>query len=138
MECFASSNYSPWIRKSTDLKHLAWSKEEVAQLLACCDEFWHLLEPQYARDKVLHSPELEWMHMVEKRPEAAATGSGRLGTDVTTLMVEPRSFVAAGDRLLVQPNSSCSTHTPTVSKSSNFLLEEPQQVERDNFQNNGS
>ena len=52
--------------------------------------------------------------MEEHLPRAAATSSGRLGTDYTTFMevVEPSSFVAAGDRLSVYLNSSYRTAPP--------------------------
>ena len=58
-----------------------------------------------------------------------------MGTDDTTLIerMEPSSFVAAGDRLLVLLNSSRSTACPgdtrTTPKGSNVLVEEPEQVE---------
>ena len=49
------------------------------------------------------SMELEWMQMEEPPPESAATGSGRAGTDETTLIQreEPISFVAAVDHFPV-------------------------------------
>ena len=49
--------------------------------------------------------------MEENHSESAASGSGGLGADDTTLIegVGPSSFAAAGDRLLVHLNSSFST-----------------------------
>ena len=48
-------------------------KEGVAQSQARCNDFWACLEyTQYTRNEVHHSPELEWMHMEENRPEFAA------------------------------------------------------------------
>ena len=46
--------------------------------------------------------------METTQPGCAAAGSEGMGTDDTTLTerVEPSSFVAAGDRLLVHLNSS--------------------------------
>ena len=85
------------------------SKEEVAQLQARCDEFWHHLVPtQYARDEGYLSQELEWLCMEENRLGSAATGSGGKGTDDTTLIErgEQSSFVAEGDRLPVHLSSS--------------------------------
>ena len=87
----------------------ARSKEEVAQLQARCDEFWHHLEPtQYARDKRYLSQGLEWMQMEEHQPQSAATSNGRVGTGDTTLIerVEPSSFGAADGRLFVHLSSS--------------------------------
>ena len=48
------------------------------------------------------------MHKEENQPGSAATGSGGLGTDDTTLIesVEPSSSVAAGYRLIVHHSSS--------------------------------
>ena len=59
--------------------------------------------------------------MEEHQPGSAATGSGGMGTDDTTFIkrVEPSSFGAAGDRLLVHPSSSKTS------------VKEPEQVERD-------
>ena len=60
-----------------------------------------------------------------KQLKSAATGSGRVDTDVTTLIegVEPSSFGAAGDRLSFRLYRSCSTacrgDTQTATKSSN-------------------
>ena len=61
---------------------------------------------QYTRDKVHHSPELEWMHTEEHQPGSAATGGGGMETDDTTLIdwVDPSSFAAAGVRFPVPPN----------------------------------
>ena len=55
---------------------------------------------QHARDEGYLSQELEWMQMEETQPEPATEGSGRMGTDDTTLIVRvaPSSFGAAGDR----------------------------------------
>ena len=60
------------------------------------------------------SQELEWMHMEENQPGSAATVSGGLGTDDTTLIVrvEPTSFVARGHRLLAHLSSSTITACP--------------------------
>ena len=46
------------------------------------------------------------MHVAEHQPESAATGSGGMGTDATTLTegVEPSSFAAAGYRPLACPS----------------------------------
>ena len=54
------------------------------------------------------SQELEWMQVEEHLAELAATGSGGMGTDVTTLIevVEPSSVAAVGGRLLVRRSSS--------------------------------
>ena len=52
-----------------------------------------------------------------------------------TEVVEPSTFVAAGDRLLVHLNSSyntaCRGDTRAATKSFEVLVEEPQQVERE-------
>ena len=75
------------------------------------------------------------MQMEEHQPGSAATGRGGMGTDDTTLIerVEPSSFVAAADRLLVHLNSSystaCAGDTWTSTQSFNVPVEEPQQVE---------
>ena len=52
--------------------------------------------------------------MEDNQPGSAATGSGRLGTEDTALVVvvKPSSFVAAGDRMPVHLNSSDSTACP--------------------------
>ena len=73
----------------------------------------------------------------KNQPESAATGTGGMGTDDTSLIngVEPNSFVAAGDRLHVHLHSSCNAACPgeiwATTKSSFALLEEPQRVERE-------
>ena len=73
----------------------------------------------------------EWMRMEETQTGFAATGSGGLGIDGTTFIevVEPSSFVAVGDRLLVHLNSShsvaCFGDTQTYTNSSCVPLEEP-------------
>ena len=86
-------------------QHLDRSKEEVAPLRARCNDFWHLLEPTpYARDERYLFQELEWMQMEEHEPESATICSGRMGTDETR--VEPSSFGATGDRLLIHLSSS--------------------------------
>ena len=67
------------------------------------------------------------MHLEENQSESAATCSGGMGTDDTTLIevVEPSSYAAAGDRLLVHLNISYSTacrgDIRASTKSSNFL-----------------
>ena len=66
----------------------------------------------------------------EHQPESAATVSGGMGTDDTTLMerVELGSFVAAGDRLRVHHNTSkiiAALDTRTATQSSYVLVEEP-------------
>ena len=74
------------------------------------------------------------MHMEESQSESAATCSGGTGTDDTTFIevVEPSSFAAAGDRLLLHLNISYSTACPgdiqATTKSSNFLVEEQDRV----------
>ena len=62
---------------------------------------------------------------------SAATGRVGMGTHDTTLIgrVEPSSFGAVGDRLLVHltssKNTACLGDTPTATQSSNVLVEEP-------------
>ena len=73
-------------RKSTALSKLERSKENVAQLQACCIELWHHPDTtQCERDEGYLSQELEWMFMEERRRESAVTGSGRVGIDDTIL-----------------------------------------------------
>ena len=50
----------------------------------------------------------------DNQPASATPGSGGLDTDDTAVIevVEPNSFVAVGDRLLVHLDSSCSTACP--------------------------
>ena len=114
------------------------SEEEVAQLEARRHEFWDQLEPnQFPRDEGHSSQELEWMRMEENQLASAATGCGEMCIDDTTFIgtVEPSSFVAAGDRLLVHLLSPCCTacsgDTRAAAKSSNIPVEQPEQVERE-------
>ena len=89
------------------------------------------------------SQELEWKHMERHQPGPAATGSGGLCTDDTTLIesVEPSSFDSAGDRLAVHLSSSKSTaclgDVRTPAHSSNVPVEKPEQVERETTSQNG-
>ena len=82
--------------------------------------------------------------MGENQPESVATGSGRMGTDETTLSerVELSSFGAVGDRLSVQLSSSRFAACPgdtQAPRQSNVPLKQPEQVERDTTsQKNGS
>ena len=79
------------------------------------------------------------MQMEENQPGSAATCSGGMGTDETTLTerLEPNSFGAGGDRLLVHLSSSKVTARPgntraaTQSSGVFFFLQEAQQVETD-------
>ena len=103
------------------------SKDEVAQLQARSREIWRDPEPTHSIREMKYI-----VH--QNQPESAAIGCGELGTDVTILMegVEPSSFAAAGDRLLVHLNSSCSVvclgDPLTTPESSNVLVEEPEQL----------
>ena len=75
-----------------------------------CNEFWHHSEPaQHARDGGYLSRAGVDAH--GKISLDLLPSSGGLGTDDTTLseVVEPSSFDAAGDRLLVHLNCSYST-----------------------------
>ena len=69
--------------------------------------------------------------MEDNQLGSAATGSRGLCTDDTTSteVVDPSSFVAVGDRMLVQLGSSFSTALPgdhqATSESSDLLVEEP-------------
>ena len=103
------------------------SKDEGAQLQVRSRKIWR--DPEHT-----HSIR-EMKYIVhQNQPESAAIGCGGLGTDVTILMegVEPSSFAAAGDRLLVHLNSSCSTvclgDPLTTPESSNVFVEEPEQL----------
>ena len=75
--------------------------------------------------------------MEQNQHGSAATGSGGIGTQDTTLIerVEPSSVVAAGDRLPDHLDSSCSSaclgDTQTAIQSKKVPLEEPEQVEKD-------
>ena len=90
-------------------QRLEKSFEEVAPLQDRCNEFWHHPEPaQHARDEgYLSRAGCTW----EKISLDLLPSSGGMGTDDTTLseVVEPSSFDAAGDRLLVHLNCSYST-----------------------------
>ena len=83
------------------------------------------LSPHSTRGMKDLSQELEWMQLEEHQLGSAAT-EWRNG--------EPRSFFAAGDRLLVHLSSSkitaCPEDTRTSSQSCNVRVEELEQVER--------
>ena len=76
------------------------------------------------------------MQMEENHPGCAATGSGGLSLDDTTLIerVEQSSLVAAGDRLLVHLSSSkniaCLGDALTSTQISDVSQKEPEHVER--------
>ena len=115
-------------------QQLGRSKQEVAQMQARCHAFRHLPDPtQPARDEGYHSQEQEWMQMEDHQPACAATSGGRVGTsDTLTERVEPRSFVAAGDRVLVHLSNATSTACPGGTRQSqrtNVPAEEPEQLE---------
>ena len=82
--------------------------------------------------------------MEENQLGSAATGSGRLRADSTTLLdvVEQSSVAAAGDRLLVHQNSSfsaaCLEDPQTTPKSSNALVEQKMERDTHNFTEKGS
>ena len=78
--CFRTAN----LRIS---QNLTKCEEEAAQRQVRHDEFWRASQPtQETRDEADLSPELEWVCMGENQTETAATGSGGMSMDVTTLI----------------------------------------------------
>ena len=100
------------------------SKEDVAQFQAHCN-IGIILSPFSMREMKDISQEVEWMQMEPNQPGSAATGSGGVGANDTTLIeiVEPSSFDSAVDRLLVHLSSSkiiaCPGDTTTGTQSCN-------------------
>ena len=128
---------SSWCRKSTALSKFEqiWRRScpvasTLQSILASIRV--HLV---YARSRNLYQ-ELEWTQVEEHWSGSAATDTGGMGTHDSTSIgrVEPRSFVALGDRLLVHVDSSFSTvclgDTQIATKSFKSPSEESEQLER--------
>ena len=71
--------------------------------------------------------------MEEHQLGSAARASGGMGTEDTTMIerVEPTSFAAAGDRLLVHLSAACPGDPQATPESCAVLVEEPERLVQD-------